>query len=856
MKILDRKKVIATFATLMIATTLLAPLMFTSPVQADDPLDWYHTVRGVLDTDTYELYPYWTNASLDIGFSKYGEIMDPTTGTGMNYSGRDPFANEEIPMKYWVNGWLLEARYTHRTHHDRYVLTAAMFADMADYGGDWINGKKLPFTTAPYGGRKTTGYAETDDMEVLYDGPRRFIGLCTTHIYDWEDTNNDTVVDHPTETWPVVDVLITIIFDKVKKSVIVLKDVKLVIDSKILDSPLDCQFSNRGEWDLGPGIEVKSYAHFYHQNFSTCYGNMSHMAPGILREFKFSKTGPTTPPRTVVLPEGGLAWYGYPVIHRSERVYVNGVWQIPGEDYTINYDTGTITFTYDLDSEDDIVVYYKLPKYYFDGEIWEWTDWWGIPHLWDLAQIIGSGEEYVGYAAFWPTLSDYTVDGWAKVFNPLLNVSQPDMIPPGSEPDVPFVVGEWDFMLDYVDPWSVQFRGVTVYGLNELWDGDDADIEDGMHQNVPDRELGFQLTEVFNPYDLASAVHKWHAREVEFFDGDDETTDFNLTYTPVFDYWDSYWGMDGVPNERVLVNGTLQVPERAIPPHEETNYTYTINNAGGQWWINFTEAPPEGEDNIKVLYSTDYDRFEIPEGEYTYPGRYEWTVVGREAESVDSVGAALVTAAFKNKAIEIGMAGLDMWDSMVANQIPNVMRKFGTGHTAYDYHYDHAAGDHRAALHDDWCTTWPVTSSDMIGVGGPLANVYAYYLNDFTEAYYDSTDEEIETSTCWEKNSYASDEDTGYAVISTYKDLNGTINLVIWGHWGRDTFYACKWFHEVGAYQLQDAPLCITGIVLEIDYTEHEPEVSVVECLGTISEFDWTHYSIDGEEEKGGLHDP
>jgi len=841
--------VIATFATLMIATTLLAPLMFTSPVQADDPLAWYHTVRGVLETDTYELYPYWTNESLDIGFSKYGEMIDPNTGTGMNYSDRDPFANEEIPMKYWLNGWLLEVRYTHRIHHDRYVLSAAMFADMADYGGEWIVGKELPFTSAPYGGRKTTAYAETEDMEVLYDGPRRFIGLCTTHIHDWEDTNNDTVVDHPVETWPVVDVMITIIFNKVKKEVIVLKDVKLLIDTKILDSPVDCQFSNRGEWDLGPDPDHESYAHFEHQNFTTCYGNLSHMAPGILREFKFTKSGVTG--RTVQLPFS-LPMYGPPVVDRSERVYVNGVWQEPGEDYTINYITGVITFTYDLDSEDDIIVYYKLPKYYFDGEVWDWTDWWGIPHLFDLAQVISSDEEYVGFAAYWPTLSDYTVDGWAKVFNPLLNVSQPNMIPEGSEPDIPFIIGEWDFMLDYIDPWSVQFRGVTVYGLTDLWDGDDADIEDGTHYDVMDREVAYQLAEVFVPYSLINAVHKDHAGEVEFFDGDDETTDFNLTYTPYIGPWDYYWDW----SERVMVDHVLQVPERAIPPHEETNYTYSVNFDGVQWWINFTEAPPEGEENIKVLYSTTYERFEIPEGEYAYPGRYEWTVVGRNAESVDSVGAALVTAAMKNKAIEIGMAGLDMWDSNIANQIPNVMRKFGTGHTAYDYHYDHAGGDHRAALHDDWCTTWPVTRSNMIGVGGPLANVYAYYLNDFTEAYFDSTSFEIETSTCWEKNSYASDEDAGYAVISTYKDINGTINLVIWGHWGRDTFYACKWFHEVGAYQLQDAPLCLTGIVLEIDYTEHEPEVSVVECLGTISEFDWTHYTKDGEEEKGGLHDP
>jgi hypothetical protein len=215
------------------------------------------------------------------------------------------------------------------------------------------------------------------------------------------------------------------------------------------------------------------------------------------------------------------------------------------------------------------------------------------------------------------------------------------------------------------------------------------------------------------------------------------------------------------------------------------------------------------------------------------------------------VGAALVTAAFKNKGVEIGVAGLDMMDTEIANQIPHVMRHFGTGATTTDYTYDPAAGDYRASLRDDWCTTWAVASSDMIGVGGPLANMYSYYVNDFTEAYYDTSDGQIETSTCWNKNSYSSDEDTGYAVISTYMDINGTANFVIWGHWGRDTFYASKWFHEIGVYQLQDSPYCLTGLVIEIDYTEHEPEVSVVEALGTISEAEWIH----DDETKGGIHD-
>jgi hypothetical protein len=222
----------------MILATTFTPLLFTPQVQAfDDPDDWYHTVHGVLDTDTYALYPYWTNMTLDIGFSKFGEMIDPTTSTGMNYSERDPFANDGSPTnpilrRYWLNGWLIEARYTHRTHMDRRVVAAAMFADMTDYGKDWQVGKELPFTTAPTGGRKVTTYAETEDMQVLYDGPRRFIALCTNHIYDWLDANENDEVEHPDETWPLVDVIITIIFNKVKKEVIVLKDVKLTIIPK------------------------------------------------------------------------------------------------------------------------------------------------------------------------------------------------------------------------------------------------------------------------------------------------------------------------------------------------------------------------------------------------------------------------------------------------------------------------------------------------------------------------------------------------------------------------------------------------------------------------------------------------
>jgi hypothetical protein len=280
----------------------------------------------------------------------------------------------------------------------------------------------------------------------------------------------------------------------------------------------------------------------------------------------------------------------------------------------------------------------------------------------------------------------------------------------------------------------------------------------------------------------------------------------------------------------------------------------------------------EADQYLKILWSSymkdmDWDEvFAVP-----LTGRYEWTIVGRDAASVDSVGAALVTSTFKDKAIEIGFAGTDIMDPVIANQIPYVLAKFGEGDAATDYHYDHAGGDHRTALKDDWCTTWPVASSNIISVGGPLANALGWYVNDFSDAFYGIpmfADEmwsgEVVAKSCWNKNSYASSEDTGYAVVSTYKDINGTVIFDIWGHWGRDTFYATKWFHggvdpmyhdPPMAQQLQMLPCGVTSIILEIDYEDPEhPTFSVIELLGTFSEAEWFD-SYFGEL-KGGIHDP
>jgi hypothetical protein len=854
------QKLIGILAIAIFALNLVLPFAAYAQEEevaaAADPSDWYTKVNGVLTSDTYVLYPF-TTTSVDMGLSKYGEMINypvtPGIGVGLQYPGydkvrtydqksgtsRDPFANEYIDPRYWLNGWLIEIRYTHRTARDRRVLAMALFADMHGYGGNWLVGHSFDLSAAPHGGRKTTGYAETEPLKVLYDGPRRYVALSVTHLYDWDDTDGDGKVDHPDETWALVDVRLTFIFEKVKKQVIILKDIKQVISGKELNSPLDIQFSNREEWDLGPAPDYDSYSHFYHQKFETCYGAEWHMAPGIMREW--IEEG-------YALDEVPVwkGYYGPPIVDGSVRVYVNHVFKEEGRDYIINYDTGVISWKIPIRADDWVTVVYKLWKYPEEVED-DKKRIQGVPHLNDVAQIISRDKKVVGWKAFWPTLSDYTVDGWGLTFQPLIWVEDEDMVPATKEPDIPFVIGEWDFMLGYGYP--PQFRGVEVVGLTDYHDAHDPQMDGRLGL---DREIRYQLDEVFNPWDLVKAVHKETERWVEFETKSDG--EFTTTYGPVIEVDDEDWDQYCKFSERVidLTEGYELEAREGYNWRGQDTYKVKYNNDG-----TMTITGLDRGHDYKILYSTKLE------------GRYEWTIVGKDAASVDSVGAALVTAAFKNKQVEIGNAGLDMMEAE-ENLIPWVMCKFGAGNTWSDYFkapkvtvLPTSLPGTRASLKDDWCTTWPVSSSNVISIGGPLINVLTSYVNDFTDAYYATWDFATDTGygyyakgaivalPCWAKNYYYSGPDKGYAVIATYKDINGTVIFTIWGIWGRDTFYASKFFHEEIIYELQEADAFdhVTALILEIDYTHPEhPTFSIPEVLGTISE---KEVGL-----KGGIHDP
>jgi hypothetical protein len=1063
-----KKTAIAILMSALMMISIMTPLLST--VQADTA-SWYTSVNGVLNSDYYSLYPYNTTASVNVGFSKFGELIglpagkDPTTATqadyvGLEYNGSvDPFCPATVvPMTSWINGWYIDLQYIDPALsgvlRDRHVWAFAMFGDGFGFGGDWVYAA-TPGSN-PGHGRQTNGYCVTDPLTVLYNGPREYIAMAVTHIYDKQGTT----------TWQVVDLAITMRFDKVSKEVVLYKDVKLMLPKLHLWGKLDVQLSNREEYDLGPAPTYASYAHFYKDFAYTPYDANWHMASNLTREYVdyFAGNG---------VNKVFTVTAGSDIASDFIKIWINGVFQDPST-YTIDWNTGKITFAAPPAADAVIEVHYK---YLLRESMWQY----------DVAQVISSNGAYVAWAAMWPPVSDYTVDGILRYMDPLVQVNENDM---DYEPkQSPLVIGEWDFLMDHTT--IPQYRCVEVKGITDRHDAQDSNHGDG---NVVDREAKYQLDMVFNPWDLNSAVEKKTESWVEW-----KTTGTSYTthvrpgvYVPT-SMWDQY----GVFSERVIayysaasggprllnrwlgeysvtlnaggylvfsglptvtckiLYSTKAIADAVVligdsnahsapsgldifgaayggdPGRDEVmftaddldyarvisdladkgisvlgvnygngsaladaNFAYIAANTGGavyngldNWntsvtnWVLSAISKGAGVDVVFVVdasgsmsmnladlqtkighivdnlaaydvtfglgafvdYPAAYDSYGYSAtygssgtGDYAWNmiqdltangvlvkseiaalttkwggdnpqdytralyesqffdwrnmGRYEWVEAGRDAQAVDNTGAALVAEAFDSyKIIGIGISGTDMFNDLVTLQCPNIMAKYGAG-TEVLANYKDALG--RASLADDWCTYWPVASSNIIGVGGPYANLFAYYANDFEDAFYGMSPYAgsiysgyITGIPCWNRgwrgapwNVYSSyvSSSVGYAVISTTIDLNGTVLFNVYGHFGRDTYYACQWLHgdeardildarlvgSPGIQELQLAPKGLTSIILQINYGSDpkHPTFTIPECLGTISETSWYCYGNPPFDVtnpiKGGIHDP
>jgi hypothetical protein len=317
------------------------------------------------------------------------------------------------------------------------------------------------------------------------------------------------------------------------------------------------------------------------------------------------------------------------------------------------------------------------------------------------------------------------------------------------------------------------------------------------------------------------------------------------------------WGYYCNDSEKVLLYG--ESGARLLTRPEE----YTVSGDSINILIDTSSYT-----HYKVLYTT-----KLCSDADWHDGRWEWTVIGETSHASDSLGSAMLTSAWadwKNK--ETWLTGLDIQSVDIGPTIPWTMSAFQTGldPERLNYHFDHVMGDHRSAFRDDWCTpdTWDmwttihpyaISSSDIAIVGGPIASQAAEYFNDFTDALiFTGYGDGFYAPGCWARttqdhyqgmikmdvdddelwyNSATTMDTVGHAMVSTYKDLNGTVGFIVYGYTAEDTYYTCYALRGGLLPWLQEIQCGTTTIILEIDYSDlHPVQFHVKECLGTITE--------------------
>lgn len=926
------------------------------------PATWYITSAGNLGTDKYALYPYEKDASLTIGFSRFGEMINTVDNVGLEYRTEDVFAPPaganvpgSIPKPSWLQGWFINITYNHNVYGLRNVWAMAQHGDIIDYDGYWIRvdnnypgnvGANGPINSFDIeanedardvghyidpvdpeniigvgdpmqlyqGGRKTNGTAVSGPIEVLYDGPRRFVARVNTTIYDYIEVGQPGP-DQTVIVKPLVHVIFTIDFNKVTKEVNVIKDIKIAEQAKFTLTPMKViipnltqegrvrgdyavdgystvqikamavSFSNRGEFDIEKATNYESFVHYYTYAASHPDDSNNDVLPTVY-DNKYTLLR-TMPPQTRLVDPSNAPL---------------SIWGSEPSGAGIPKVDGTFDATYDV------------------AQI--------------ISSTVGNTEgRFVSWAAFWPSVSDWDADGgndqqwWQS-----LEANDRHLIDGiANEPfQSPYVIGEWDFFLSteaiFIDPdgqidgdeveSDVQFRGVTQYGLidrhhelvfaehitdfpivtceteafSEFEESPTGEIEpsvlrsaiqnmepfhlilgnvryggaydensEGNDWNVLDPEVVYYLKMKFCPWDLIHAQGKNTQRHLEVVEGP-----AFVSHVPLGVDFTDFRGTD-LDNSDVIGDTTAEAEEwRTYSTFSESvvvdgvllkrGVDYTINNIEGEAVVVLTPAVSV-IDELDVYFST-------------IGAAYEWIAVGRDSDVVDSAAAASVTDAFTYASANIPAvlwSALDMKDnndpverSYITTQY--LMQKFGAGNARTDYHYDHDNGDHRSALKMFWSTTIPIASSGIITVGGPGANLVTEYENEFVPAIYrgqffgvndlllvsswDAAGSELEkppivlahdlsdldvienkAPTKYNLNDIQlPDQKHGWAVISTVKDINGTVFYAVWGATGNDSFWIAQALNNGlhGILDYKKSPLDIYKVI-RVDANENGP---------------------------------
>jgi hypothetical protein len=691
------------------------------------------------------------------------------------------------------------------------------------------------------------------------------------------------------------------VFDKVSKNVMEIKDIKRIDDNK-MNGPFQIEFSQRAEWDIGLSSASESYAEFYSGLETKYYKHPFYNGTHQGRNATYDLVQIIGEENLV-----GFAAYWPPLISK---------WVTNAEDvrrYSLDVDVPSL-----LDSMETYEHMVELPTdadqlvdpsiMYVDGKIVILLPKPAVSYPrgmgeWSAAPWVFKKDQTGDYASMYMMQGPFDTSGawwykpeagpygavvikpfqwnWGDEFNivykrvmqghTIHNSTALDCMPMFdedewtislgmySEPDTPYVFGEWDFDLDMDHPENSthQFRAVSVYGITDNHNAVDPD-QQGPDVFRIDREIVYQLERIFNPWDLKDASHTDTFRWAQKGPIASVIVLANhASVEPDHEVWiPSKWGYYCNDSEKVLVYGGTG--EMLLVRDED----YTIDDD------TITIIDDHDADTYKVLYTTKL------EGEADWhDGRWEWTVIGQDSHASDSLGTTMLTAGWmdwKNK--EVWLSGLDVESEVFGPAIPRVLRKFADTETPdrFNYRYDYSGGDSRAAFRDDWCTPddwdgsttirpYAISSANIQVVGGPIVNEAASYFNDFTDALvFTGYGDGYYGPGCWARTTqdhyqgdvfmnvdddelwYSSttvDDDIGYAIVSTYKDLNETVGFIVYGYTAEDTYYVCYALRGGLLPMLQELQDGATTIIVEIDYSDlHPVSFHVKESLGGFTE--------------------
>jgi len=479
---LDVGKKTATILAILILITSTVTIVFAGTPPNIPGNEDYMNDEGVLHSDTYVLYPY-EEKSINIGFSKYGE----------------------------------EIHYTEQNKL-RSVWAYALYSDnsgVEGIGGDWKQMQQSKDASAvgdEHGGRRTSGWAETDDIRLIYDGPRKAIYLLKTTIYDKDPSGTGKCL---------VNITTQLVFNKVKKYVMEIKDVKRCDDNKF-DGPFQIEFSQRGEWDIGTETNNEAWAEFY-DGFETKYWKHPFYYPCEERDpVEFDVCQMIDQDETLV----GFAAF-WPNLISKWVTNVDSIDHLGGDDIPGKLETmETEEKHIDVPESFDVI----WPNY-----LWLHptpSQWPPPPGEGPFKLVIDLQDELVEYprgACEWseePWVFKKNMQGEEIVYKRKMKGHEEHETFPADcnelfadrwsygmleEPKVPYVFAEWDFDLDYDHPENStqQFRCVSVYGLTDYNNALDPDMpgNQALEYRI-DAEVTYQLNEIFNPWDLKDAAHK------------------------------------------------------------------------------------------------------------------------------------------------------------------------------------------------------------------------------------------------------------------------------------------------------------------------------------------------------------